>query len=89
MDIRLKGLIETLQNLSDMPPVKRVEMARILVELSRVTVSAIGDAAVVEALDSMTYKQLAAELDVSEATINKAVTRNRQRVEQEIKRPVR
>lgn len=59
-------------------PIERARLARELVDVAKLVLSATADAAVVEALaGSLTYKQAAERLGTSVASVNKAVSRHR------------
>lgn len=60
-------------------PVDQARLYRDLSGRARTVYADAGDAAVVEALKTMTYAMLAAELGVTTAAINKAVSRHRVR----------
>lgn len=69
---------KAISDLPQLPPVERASRARELIAEARSVLSAYGDAAVVEALAAgRTYGALGAELGISAAAINKAVTRHR------------
>ncbi|WP_189041093.1 hypothetical protein [Micromonospora sonchi] len=72
-----RELARLVGRLPKMPPVQRAKAARELVDVAKRVLSLTADEAVVEALQSMTYKALAAELGTSEASVNKAVSRHR------------
>lgn len=72
-----RELARLIGGLPALPPVERARLARELVDVAKVVLSKEADAAVVEALGSMTYKQVAAELGKTVASVNKAVSRHR------------
>jgi DNA-directed RNA polymerase specialized sigma24 family protein len=78
--IDVAGLVTALQQLPSMPPAERARAARALSDAAKTALAEVGDAAVVEALQGATYKEVATQLDVSEAAVNKAVTRHRRRL---------
>lgn len=70
-------------SLKKLPPAHRAARARALSDEAKTVLSIAGDAAVVEALRSATYAEVAAAMGVSTSAVNKAVTRHgaRTRVE--------
>jgi DNA-directed RNA polymerase specialized sigma24 family protein len=75
----LKELAAAITQLETLPPIERVQAARALSDTAKTILSTVGDAAVVDALTDATYAEVAAKLGVSEAAVNKAVTRHRNR----------
>ncbi|MEV5819350.1 sigma factor-like helix-turn-helix DNA-binding protein [Micromonospora haikouensis] len=78
--IDARELARLVRGLPAMPAAKRAKLARELVDVAKRVLSLTADAAVLEALESMTYRELAAELGTSEASVNKAVSRHRSRM---------
>ncbi|MER7331748.1 MULTISPECIES: hypothetical protein [unclassified Micromonospora] len=70
-------LAQLIAGLPAMPPVVRARAARGLVDDAKRILSATADAAVEEATRTATYAQVAKDLGVSEASVNKAVSRRR------------
>jgi transposase-like protein len=70
-------LAKLIARLPKMAPVARARMARDLVDDAKRLLSATADAAVEEATRSAKYAEVARELGVSEASVNKAVSRHR------------
>lgn len=67
-------LAVAVANLPRLPVLERVGVARALIEDAKRVLSAVANAGVVEARDSgLGYAELAAELGVSMAAVNKAV----------------
>ena len=65
--------------LHNLPPAARAARARALVDEGKAVYAAIGDEAIVEALEGTSYAELARQLGVSTSAINKAVSRHRAR----------
>lgn len=80
METGYDDLMAALRRLPDLSPIARAQLARELSDVAKTVLSAVGDAAVVDALAGKTYEQVAAELGVSSASVNKAVTRHRHRI---------
>jgi len=72
--VTLADLIAALQALPNVAPVERAKLARKLAHPARRILGEVGDAAVYEATDTMTYAEVAVALDVSKSRINNAVT---------------
>ncbi|MEU8821792.1 hypothetical protein [Actinoplanes sp. NPDC048796] len=72
----LAGKIAALPHL---PLADRARQARDLIDLAKTALSQVGDQATAELAGEVGYKAAAGALGVSEATINKAVTRHRSR----------
>ncbi|MEU8334758.1 hypothetical protein [Micromonospora tulbaghiae] len=75
VDVRELGRL--IGRLPRLKPLERARLARELVDVAKVVLSKEADAAVVEALESMTYRQVAEGLGKSTASVNKAVSRHR------------
>jgi hypothetical protein len=73
----LAGQIAALPHL---PPAQRAARARSLVDHAKSVLSEVGDQAVAELAKSVGYGAAAAELEVSQSAINKAVTRHNARL---------
>jgi DNA-directed RNA polymerase specialized sigma24 family protein len=67
-------LAQAIAGLADLPTPARAQQAKLLIDQAKATLAAVRRAAILEMLDTMTYKQAARELGVSTATINAAVT---------------
>jgi hypothetical protein len=65
--------------LSHLPAADRAVQARGLVDEAKAVLSQVGDQAVAELAAARGYREAAAELGVSTATINKAVSRHNSR----------
>jgi hypothetical protein len=76
----LEGLMAALEQLPELPPLDRARVARALTDVAKSTLSAVGDAAVVEALDGVTQADVATALGVTPAAVSKAVVRHRSRL---------
>ncbi|MEU8158096.1 hypothetical protein AB0B94_30960 [Micromonospora sp. NPDC048986] len=70
-------LAKMIGALPKMSPVARARAARGLIDDAKRILSAVADEAVEEATRSLSYAKVAAELGVSEAAVNKAVSRHR------------
>lgn len=73
------ALAKAIGSLHRLPPTARAARARALVDEAKTVLAAVGDAAIVEALEASTYADLAEELGVTTSAINKAVSRHRAR----------
>jgi hypothetical protein len=65
--------------LDNLPPTARAVRARGIINEAKAIYAAVGDAAIVEALQTASYVELAREIGVSVSAVNKAVSRHRAR----------
>lgn len=73
------ALAKSIAGLPELGPVERAKRARALSDEAKTVLSAVGDDAVVEALASATYAEVAEAMQVSPSAVNKATTRSRAR----------
>jgi hypothetical protein len=71
------ALVAAIEQLDSLPPLERARAARALTDVAKAVLAAVGDAAVVEALEGATQVQVATALGVSPAAVSKAVVRHR------------
>jgi DNA-directed RNA polymerase specialized sigma24 family protein len=78
--VNIRELVARIEALPGLPDVQRARQARGLIDDAKRLLSALADAAVVEATGNMTYAEVAVKLDVTVPAVNKAVTRHRRRL---------
>lgn len=70
-------LAKAIARLPKLSPIARARAARRLIDDAKRILSATADEAVEKATQTASYAKVAAELELSEASVNKAVSRHR------------